>query len=77
MLMRSDVWVVGKISLTYNMIILYIITYTAHFVLKFVPWLRQWNVLPLLVLVTQIAETKAVQSCKRLPWHGLLWMASF
>ena len=52
-------------------------TYTAHFVLQFVTWFRLWNVLPLLVLVTQLEDTKAIQSWQRLPWHGLLWMASF
>ena len=46
-----------------------IIAYTAHFVLQFKPWLRQWNDLPLLVLVMQLAEAMAVQGWQRLPWH--------
>ena len=47
----------------------HIIAYTAYFVLQFVPWMRQWNVLPLLVLEMQLAEAMAVLSGPRLPWH--------
>ena len=70
-------WCLIKFTTTTTTTTSHIITYTANFELQFVPWLRQWNVLTLLVLVTQLEDTKAVQTWQRLPWHGLHWMASF